>query len=184
MTSSEHKYPRRRLQVCQNLKTDRLILRRPVADDWPAFHDFMMSDRSTAFGGHRNLGNAWRTFASELGHWEIFGYGMWAVTLDDEDTALGLVGPWTPPDWPETEIGWMILSDKAEGTGIATEAAKAAVAHAFDVLGWETVVSYIAPDNARSIRLAEKLGAVLDTAAKGPKAYTLVYRHPKGQAHV
>ncbi|MFU8822946.1 GNAT family N-acetyltransferase [Yoonia sp.] len=184
MTSSELKYPRRRLQVCQNLNTDRLTLRRPTADDWPAFHDFMMSDRSTAFGGHKDLGKAWRTFASELGHWEIFGYGMWAVTRQDDDTAIGLVGPWTPPDWPETEIGWMILSDAVEGTGIATEAAKAAVDHAFNVLGWDTVVSYIAPGNTRSIRLAEKLGAVLDTGATGPAADTLVYRHPKGQAHV
>ena len=111
---------------------------------------------------------------------------MWAVTRHDDDTALGLVGPWTPPDWPEAEIGWMILSDAAEGTGIATEAAKAAVAHAYDSLGWDTVVSYIAPDNTRSIRLAEKLGAVLDPQAAGPKPDTLVYRHPipKGQAHV
>lgn len=184
MTSSEPKYPRRRLQVCQNLKSDRLTLRRPVADDWPAFHDFMMSDRSTAFGSHKNLAKSWRAFAAELGHWEIFGYGMWAVTRHDDDTAVGLVGPWTPPDWPEPEIGWMILSDTAEGTGIATEAAKAALAHAYDSLGWDTIVSYIAPDNARSIRLAEKLGAVLDTAATGPAADTLVYRHKKGPAHV
>ncbi|XOY56812.1 MAG: GNAT family N-acetyltransferase [Rhodobacterales bacterium] len=186
MTSSEPKYPRRRLQVCQNLKTDRLILRRPVADDWPAFHDFMMSDRSTAFGGHKDLGKAWRSFASELGHWDIFGYGMWAVTRAGDDTALGLVGPWTPPDWPETEIGWMILSDAAEGTGIASEAARAAIAHAYDSLGWDSAVSYIAPDNTRSIRLAEKLGAAHDAKALGPKPDTLVYRHPnpKGQAHV
>lgn len=184
MTSSEPKYPRRRLQVCQNLKTDRLILRRPVADDWPAFHDFMMSDRASFFGSHKHLAKSWRAFAAELGHWEIFGYGMWAVTRHDDDTALGLVGPWTPPDWPETEIGWMILSGDVEGTGIATEAAKAAVAHAFDVLGWDTAVSYIAPGNTRSIRLAKKLGAVLDKDAAGPDADTLVYRHPKGTAHV
>jgi RimJ/RimL family protein N-acetyltransferase len=184
MTSSEPKYPRRRLQVCQNLKTDRLVLRRPTADDWPAFHDFMMSDRSAAFGLDHDLGRIWRAFAAELGHWEIFGYGMWAVTRLGDDTALGLVGPWSPPDWPETEIGWMILSDTVEGSGIATEAAMAAVDHAFNVLGWDTVVSYIAPDNTRSIRLAEKLGAVLDTDAIGPKADTLVYRHPKGPAHV
>ena len=184
MTLSDPTYPSQQGQVCQTLRTDRLILRRPTAGDWPAFRDFMISDRAIAFGGHKDLGKAWRTFASELGHWEIFGYGMWAVTRQSDDTALGLVGPWTPPDWPEKEIGWMILSDKAEGTGIATEAAKAAIAHAYDNLGWDTVVSYIAPGNTRSIRLAEKLGAVLDHAAKGPAADTLVYRHPKGQADV
>lgn len=167
------------MTVAPTLSTERLILRRPTADDWPAFRDFMMSDRSAAFGSHGDLGKSWRAFAAEVGHWYIFGYGMWAVTRRGDDTALGLVGPWTPPDWPETEIGWMILADGVEGTGIATEAAQAALQHAFDVLGWDTAVSYIGPGNTRSIRLAVKLGAVLDEDAKAPTHDTLVYRHPR-----
>jgi RimJ/RimL family protein N-acetyltransferase len=163
------------------LRTDRLILRRPVPADWDAFHAFMMSDRSTAFGSHQNLAKAFRSFAAELGHWEIFGYGMWAVTTHDSDTALALIGPWTPPDWPEPEVGWMVLSAAAEGTGLATEAARAAILDAYTRLNWPTVVSYIAPDNTRSIRLAEKLGATLDPDAPQPKPDdpVLVYRHPK-----
>jgi RimJ/RimL family protein N-acetyltransferase len=160
------------------LSTDRLILRRPAPRDWDAFHAFMMSDRATAFGGHGDLAKAWRAFAAELGHWEIFDYGMWAVTLKGDDTALGLVGPWTPPDWPETEIGWMIFSPKVEGTGIAAEAAAETIRYAYAVLGWATAVSYIAPGNDRSIKLAVKLGAVLDEAATAPSPDTLVYRHP------
>ena len=162
------------------LETPRLILRRPIPGDWQAFHDFMMSDRSAAFGSHKDLGKAFRSFAAELGHWEMFGYGMWAVTVRGDTTAVGMIGPWTPPDWPETEIGWMILSGNAEGTGIATEAAKAAITDAFGRLGWPTAVSYIAEGNDRSIRLAEKLGAVLDPAATKPgwPGNILVYRHP------
>ena len=139
----------------------------------------MMTERAHAFAGYMDLGKAWRTFASEIGHWEIFGLGMWAVTKRGSDKALGLVGPWTPPDWPETEIGWMIFDAQSEGTGIAAEAAEAAIKHAYDVLDWTTAVSYIAPENHRSIRLAERLGASLDTQAKGPKDDTLVYRHPR-----
>ena len=162
------------------LETPRLILRHPVPGDWQAFHNFMMSDRSTIFGCHRDLAKTFRSFAAELGHWEIFGHGMWAVTIRGDDAAIGLVGPWTPPDWPEPEIGWMIFSGNVEGTGIAAEAAKAAVADAFTRLGWTTVVSYIDKNNNRSIRLAEKLGAVLDTAATPPgmPGTILVYRHP------
>lgn len=143
-----------------------------------AFHDFMMSDRADAFGSNGDLGKIWRSFAAELGHWEIFGYGMWAVTLRGDNDCVGLVGPWTPPDWPETEIGWMMFDPAIEGTGIASEAAKAAIKHAYDVLGWQTVVSYIGHTNNRSIKLAEKLGAKLDINATGPTADTLVYRHP------
>lgn len=163
------------------LRTERLVLRRPVPDDWEAFHAFMMSDRSTAFGSHRDLARAFRSFAAELGHWVIFGYGMWAVTRQGSDVALALIGPWTPPDWPEPEVGWMVLAPEAEGTGLATEAARAAIADAYGRLGWPTVVSYIGPENTRSIRLAEKLGAVIDPAAPQPKPEdpVLVYRHPR-----
>lgn len=163
------------------LQTERLILRRPVPGDWEAFHAFMMSDRSTAFGSHRDLARAFRSFAAELGHWEIFGYGMWAVTRRGSDAALALIGPWSPPDWPEPEVGWMVLAPETEGTGLATEAARAAIADVYGRLGWPTVVSYIGPENTRSIRLAEKLGAVLDPAAPQPKPDdpVLVYRHPR-----
>lgn len=165
------------------LSTARLTLRQPHADDWPAFWAFFQSDRSTGVGGPLPLGTAWRHFAAELGHWQIFGYGMWTVTRTGDDTAIGMIGPWTPIDWPEHEVGWMIFDASAEGTGIATEAAKAAIAHAFGTLGWDTIVSYVAPGNDRSARLAEKLGAVHDTTAPVPDRYpdTIVYRHPKPQ---
>ncbi len=169
--------------MTQILTTARLILRQPAPADWEAFSAFYKSDRSKGVGGPLHIGHAWRHFAAELGHWQIHGFGMWTVTRKGDDTAIGMVGPWTPIDWPETEVGWMIFDASAEGTGIATEAAKAAVAHAFGTLGWDTVVSYVAPGNDRSARLAEKLGAVHDTDAPVPDRYpdTIVYRHPKPQ---
>ncbi|GGL75477.1 GNAT family N-acetyltransferase [Wenxinia marina] len=163
------------------LETPRLILRRPEAKDWDAARAFFTSDRAAGIGGPLSEGAAWRAFAAEIGHWAIRGYGMWAVTLRGEDRAVGLVGPWYPVDWPETEVGWMIWDPAIEGTGIATEAAHAAIRHAYDGLGWDTVVSYIDLDNARSIRLAEKLGAVHDPAARvpNPDKPCRVYRHPR-----
>ena len=64
-----------------------------------------------------------------------------------------------------------------EGKGLAYEAAHLA-------LGWfakeavvASLVSYIDPYNHRSIQLAKRLGAVLDTKAKGEDETDLVYRH-------
>jgi RimJ/RimL family protein N-acetyltransferase len=167
--------------MIERLDTARLILRRPAGRDWPQVRDFFLSDRSAGVGGPHDLGRAWRILAAEIGHWDICGCGMWAVARRGDDTALGLIGPWTPADWPEPEIGWMILSADIEGTGIATEAAQAAIAHAWNVLGWQTMVSYIAPDNARSIRLAERLGARPDPDAARPAwdRPCVVYRHPR-----
>ena len=164
------------------IETARLLLRRPVPADWDAFRDFMFSDRAAIFGSHRNLGKSFRSFAAELGHWEFFGFGMFAVTRKGEDRAVALVGPWNPPDWPERELGWMVLDAAAEGQGIAREAATGALRHIWTALQWPTVVSYIAEGNARSVALAERLGAALDPEAEMPEVAgqrLMVYRHPR-----
>ena len=164
------------------IETARLLLRRPEPRDWEAFRGFMMSERSHLFGSHGHEGKAFRAFASELGHWEIRGFGMFAVVEKATGATVAQVGPWAPPDWPEREIGWMVLADRAEGKGYGFEAAQAALSHIWRVLQWETVVSYIDATNDRSIRLAERLGARLDPAAAAPEApgkTILVYRHPR-----
>ncbi len=162
------------------LETSRLILRKPNVSDVDAAVAFFTSDRSAGVGGPLTEGKAWRALATEIGHWDMRGYGMWTVTRKGDDRALAMIGPWFPNDWPETEIGWMVWDPAVEGTGIATEAARAAIDHAYARLGWQTAVSYVGVGNTRSARLAEKLGAVLDPAAAMPEGKSCwVYRHPK-----
>lgn len=164
------------------LETDRLILRGPEPRDCGGFIDFFTSGRAAYVGdGPTSIGKAWRTFALELGHWQLRGFGSWAVTLRGSDTALGLVGGWHPVDSPEQEIGWL-LWQAAEGKSIAYEAAIAARKYLYERLGWETAVSYIDPENARSIALAKRLGATLDPTAICKDAGDLVYRHPAPEA--
>ncbi|WP_116132396.1 GNAT family N-acetyltransferase [Tropicimonas sp. IMCC34043] len=161
------------------LVTDRLVLRAPVAADYPAFRDFYASDRSQFTGGPLDERLAWRGFSALLGHWLIHGFGLRTVTEKGSDTPLGYVGVWYPGTWPEPEIGWT-LYPAAEGRGLGHEAASAVRDHVFATLGWATVVSYILPQNARSIALAERLGALRDDAATRPPHAPdcLVYRHP------
>lgn len=163
------------------LETERLTLRAPVPSDVDMFVTIYGSERSKFIGGHKSPRQAWDFFGTELGHWVINGFGMFTVTFRGEDRPLGIVGHWCPPNWPEKEIGW-VLTEEAEGHGIAQEAAKACVAHAYGPLGWDTAVSYIATENVRSIALAERLGAQLDRAAEAPYDGTLVYRHPAPEA--
>lgn len=169
--------------MMRTLTTDRLTLRRPEAGDWPALRDVFMSDRGAYIGGPYDAAGAWMLFAAELGHWQMYDAGLWAVTDTADGTYYGIVGPWHPEHWPEKEIGW-VLTEAAQGKSIGYEAALAARADCFDRLGWDTAVSYIHPDNTRSIALAERLGAVLEPAAVHPKPDQpcLVYRHPKGGA--
>ena len=163
------------------LETARLILRAPTAADWRPCHAFMVSPRSAFIRDNKVLeyGQIWRAFCHVVGMWVARGYGSFVVTAKGSDDAIGLVGPWNPIDWPEAEIGWTLWSEAHEGKGYASEAAQAAVAHVFRDLRWASAVSYIAPDNARSIALAERLGAVLDADAATPGTEPcLAYRHP------
>ena len=164
------------------ITTERLRLRAPKADDLDATIAFLMSERASGIGGPHSLGAAWRVFATICGHWQVCGYGLFVVTRKGDDTPLAIVGPWTPGDWPETEVGWSVIDPAIEGTGIATEAAQAVIRFAFHELGWDTIVHYIREGNTRSIRLAEKLGATLDVDAPQPDGKPcLVYRQPAPQ---
>lgn len=164
------------------LTTQRLRLRAPVAGDWPFWRDFAATERARFIRPVEfDDGKSWRAFGHVIGHWVLRGWGSFVFTRQDDDIPLGLTGPWYPEGWPEREIGWTVWSADAEGKGYAHEAALAARAYAFDKLGWDTAVSYIDPRNARSIALAERLGATLDTGAIAPASdeiACLVYRHP------
>lgn len=170
------------MSAIPRIETGRLVLRGPEPRDCAGFMDFFTSPRARHIDNSGSRAKAWRAFAVELGHWQLRGFGMWAVTLRGADDCVGLVGCWMPEGWPEREIAWQ-LWDGAEGKGIAHEAARAARDHAYREFGWRTAVSYIAPGNARSIRLAERLGAVRDEAAARPEGENcLVYRHPAPEA--
>lgn len=156
------------------IETARLTLRPPAPQDWPSYRAYRMTQRSTLRMGE---GEAWTHFAAFFGHWALRGFGRFAVTLRATGQAIGHVGPFRPEGHPESEITWTLWSPAVEGQGLALEAATAARDHAFGVLGWDTAVSYIDPANSRSIRLAERLGAVLDGKAQPPQPGMLVYRH-------
>ncbi|MEO0380118.1 MAG: GNAT family N-acetyltransferase [Pseudomonadota bacterium] len=161
------------------LTTERLTLRAPQPQDAPAFMQFYSTERSQFTGGPMTPRQAWNFFATELGHWVMNGFGMFTVTRHGDDTALGIVGHWYPHTWPEREVGWVLFDPASEGQGIAYEAAQACLTHAYDTLHWDTIVSYIAPANAASIALAERLGAQRDASATPIPSDKpcLVYRH-------
>jgi RimJ/RimL family protein N-acetyltransferase len=119
-------------------------------------------------------GEAWRSMAVMLGHWQLRGYGMWALEHGDSGALIGRVGYIDPPDWPGFELGWL-LAREHWGHGYAREAAAAALRHAFDVLQRDRVISLIRPPNLRSIALAESLGCRLAGRVELMGSEALVY---------
>lgn len=108
--------------------------------------------------------DAWRQMAMLVGHWDLRGFGMWAVEERASGAYVGRVGLHYPEGWPGREVGW-VIARAHWGKGYATEAARAAIDHALGTLGWPQTISLIYRDNARSIRVAERLGARLDGQA-------------------
>lgn len=168
------------------LETERLILRAPQASDFPVLAPFVMSDRAKYIGGgaDKDIGHAWRILAILSGHWHLRGFGIFVLEDKSSGLPIGSAGPWYPEGWPEKELSWTVWTPEAEGKGYAYEAMLELRRHAWNDLGWSTAVSYIDPENTRSIALAKRLGCVLDPAAAGPKPDepVHVYRHPTPEA--
>jgi RimJ/RimL family protein N-acetyltransferase len=93
------------------------------------------------------------------GHWDAYGYGVWAV---EEQAApgrlIGRIGLSHHRLWPQdVEVGWA-LDPGVWGRGYATEGGRAALDHAFTAQCLELVVSIVHPENAASIAVMTRLG--------------------------
>jgi RimJ/RimL family protein N-acetyltransferase len=165
------------MTLIPRLETERLILRAPCEADLDAEAAFFASDAARFVGGPKRRDEVWRSIAMLLGHWMIRGYGFWGAEEKETGAYVGHVGLWFPEAWPEPEIGWTLMNGFT-GKGYATEAALAARAHAYDVLGWETAVSLIDLQNTGSRKVAERLGAQHEADYQHPAYGTLqVWRH-------
>lgn len=101
--------------------------------------------------------NAWRSLAMLLGHWQLRGYGMWAVERREDDAFVGRVGLMFPDGWPDIELGWM-LDPLHRHHGYATEAGSAVLEQAWQVLHLKRVISLVRDGNVASDKVAQRLG--------------------------
>ncbi|MEO0467812.1 MAG: GNAT family N-acetyltransferase [Pseudomonadota bacterium] len=161
------------------LETDRLILRGPEASDFEPLCAFLMDPiRSAGFGTEETRSDAWRWFAVNIGHWALHGYGYFTIEMKDSGKPAGISGIWNPEGWPEPEVGWVVF-DGFEGQGIAHEAATTARDWAYETLGFTTLTSNIVPGNARSVALAERMGAWFERSYDNVHmGAEMLYRHP------
>jgi RimJ/RimL family protein N-acetyltransferase len=105
----------------------------------------------------------WARLHRYVGHWALLGFGYWVVRETATGAFVGEVGfadfrrPLDPPFGDAPEIGWA-LSPAMHGRGYATEAVRAALAWGDAHFGRLRTVCMIEPENAASIRLAERCG--------------------------
>lgn len=151
------------------LSTDRLLLRQWEDDDLLPFAELCADPEvmehfpaplppeqaAELIGRHRALLDAGEP-------------GLFAVEVEESGDFIGFVGlavpTFTAPFTPCVEIGWR-LARTAWGHGYATEAGRAVLAHGFETLGLDEIVSFTTRANLRSRAVMERLGMTRDPDA-------------------
>lgn len=164
-----------------DLETARLRLRQWRDSDVPALAAIFADPefaRYVGTGVARTAVESQAEFDEYRDEWDRLGHGRWAV----EEAATGrLIGyceilqfrEGTPDAVHEVAYG---LARDRWGFGLATEAAHAAVAWAFEGLGAESVVGLTHPDNLASQRVLAKLGMKPEGMVQGRHRELLLHR--------
>jgi RimJ/RimL family protein N-acetyltransferase len=105
--------------------------------------------------------DAWARLLRYRGHWELLGYGFWAITERASGAFVGETGladfqRGLEPDLG-VEAGWALLP-AAQGQGYASEAVRAALAWGAEHVGAREVSAIIDSGNAPSLRVAARCG--------------------------
>jgi len=165
------------------IETERLLLRKPTAADVADPPAWLADPRVMHFlGGVEDPATISVVVQQWLDQWEKFPAGKFIVETPD-GKRIGRVGlnfydpvRWTRSnaDDAQPEVTWAIAYEHW-GNGYATEAS-AAVREWF---GRSGVISLIAPDNARSQRVAEKLGCAAGATVELPEGGPhVIWAHP------
>ncbi|MEM7307779.1 MAG: GNAT family N-acetyltransferase [Planctomycetota bacterium] len=150
------------------LRTERLLLRAWRAADLDPFAALNADERVMEYFPALQSRDETEAAIERIGqHFERHGFGLWAAEAPGVAPFVGFVGLAVPRFeahfMPCVEIGWR-LAHEHWGRGYATEAARAALAFAFDERRLDEVVSMTAVGNQRSRRVMEKLGMAHDPA--------------------
>jgi RimJ/RimL family protein N-acetyltransferase len=156
------------------IETDRLLLRMPELADAEAFMGIFWDPEVVAKKqvtlqeppGGPDL--ALKNMGDMLRQWEVRGYGQWSVIEKATGHVIGSVGFFHPQmKWLGVDLGW-VLHRSRWGHGFATEAATATLGWVWDNTSIDRIISLIAPDDCRSIRIATKIGERFERADVDP----------------
>ena len=102
----------------QAANSDRLLLRMFRESDLDAYAE-MCGDaevmRYLGDGHTFTRAEAWRNMALVIGHWQLRGFGLWAVEERSTGLLAGRVGCWQPEGWPGFEVGWALAASSGAG---------------------------------------------------------------------
>jgi RimJ/RimL family protein N-acetyltransferase len=162
------------------INTSRVTLRAMRTEDFSRFAEIWAVTHIS--GEPRSKAQSWDAFLRNAGHWQISGFGQWAVQPRGFDRMTGQAGFFFGSrDLGEDfdtypEAGW-VMAPEAQGQGLGLEAVQAAHDWFDRVIAGRTVC-IITPDNAGSLRIADHLGyRMLRDATMGEDVVHLMVRN-------
>ena len=162
------------------LTTARLTLTGHAATDLEACAAMWTDPRVYAMigGQPRSREDVWIRLLRSVGQWTLFGYGSWIARETATGRLIGELGliearrAIEPSIDATPEVGWTLAGD-VQGQGYASEALAAIFAWTDARIATTTCI--IDPDNAPSIRLAERLGYRFHTQGRYREAPILIF---------
>jgi ribosomal-protein-alanine N-acetyltransferase len=143
------------------LETERLLLRPFTEDDAEALHEAVYSNadvmRYMPGGIPRTLSQTQNVVDFFINHWELNGYGAWAVIQKSDQRFIGQCGLGFVSELQDVEVLYALAKD-TWGHGLATEAAHASLRYGFSELQPGKIIALAAKENKASRRVMEKLG--------------------------
>jgi len=175
-------------RTAPRLETQRLVLRESRLEDFEPSAQLWADERTVRHigGTPSTRQQSWARILQFPGLWALLGYGYWTIEDRADGRFCGQLGfadfmrDLTVDISGVPEAGW-VLSPHVHGRGYATEAMTAALAWLDQTIEAPRSCCLIDPENAASIRVAEKLGYGDPVkAVLSGKADTLVFWRPRG----
>lgn len=152
------------------LETERLILRRFTIDDTEAVYNNWTSDSEVSkymrWEYHKNINETRLKINDWLDRYNKNNFYQWAITIKGTEEPIGAIGLFVVNESDMCGDFGYSISRKHWGQGIASEALKAVIKFAFEVVGFNRIESYHSINNPASGKVMQNAGMKFEGLAR------------------